>query len=124
MNKYLAVIASSQLKETPANVIKLLDDEVFDIKVPNLVRSLIGSFARNTLHFHAVDGSGYKFIAQKVLELDKLNPQIASGLSGVYKDYSRLNAKAKGLMKIELEKIINAKDLSKNVYEIVSKILG
>jgi len=124
MNKYLAVIASSQLKETPSNVVKLLEDEVFDIKVPNLVRSLIGAFARNALHFHAVDGSGYAFIADKVLELDKLNPQIASGLSGVYKDYGRLNEKAKGLMKAQLEKIVQTKDLSKNVYEIVSKILA
>ncbi len=123
MNKYLAVIASSELKETPQNVQTLLGDEVFDIKVPNLVRSLIGSFARNALHFHAVDGSGYRFVADKVLELDKLNPQIASGLSGVFKDYSKLNETAKVLMKKELEKIVNTEDLSKNVYEIVSKIL-
>jgi aminopeptidase N len=124
MNKYLSVIASSELKETPENVKKLLDDEVFDIKVPNLVRSLIGSFARNALHFHAVDGSGYRFVADKILELDKLNPQIASGLAGVFKDYGRLNETAKGLMKAELEKIVNTEDLSKNVYEIVSKILS
>jgi len=123
MNKYLSVIASSELKETPQNVRRLLDDEVFDIKVPNLVRSLIGSFARNALHFHAKDGSGYTFIADKVLELDKLNPQIASGLTGVFKDYGRLNEEAKALMKVELEKILNAEGLSKNVYEIVSKIL-
>jgi len=124
MNKYLAVIASSELKETPMNVKKLLEDEVFDIKVPNLVRSLIGTFARNALHFHAVDGSGYSFIADKVLELDKINPQIASGLAGVFKDYGRLNEKAKVLMKSELEKILSTKELSKNVYEIVSKILA
>ncbi len=123
MNKYLAVIAGSQLKETPQNVKDLLEDEVFDIKVPNLVRSLIGSFARNALHFHAIDGSGYLFIADKILELDKLNPQIASGLAGAYKDYSRLNVNAKALMKVQLEKILDAEDLSKNVYEIVSKIL-
>ncbi len=123
MNKYLAVIASSELKETPENVKKLLDDEVFDIKVPNLVRSLIGSFARNALHFHATDGSGYRFIADKVLELDRINPQIASGLSGVFKDYRKLNETSKNLMKQELEKILNTEGLSKNVYEIVSKIL-
>lgn len=124
MNKYLSVIASSEVKETLENVKALLNDEVFDIKVPNLVRSLIGAFARNALHFHAADGSGYSFIAEKVLELDKLNPQIASGLAGAYKDYSRLNEKAKGLMKVELQKILNSDGLSKNVYEIVSKILA
>jgi aminopeptidase N len=124
MNKYLSVISSSELKETPENVKALLDDEVFDIKVPNLVRSLIGSFARNALHFHAADGSGYAFVAQKIRELDKLNPQIASGLAGAFKDYGRLNEKAKVLMKEELESIISVEGLSKNVYEIVSKILG
>ena len=124
MNKYLAVVASSELKETYSNVQALLSDEVFDIKVPNLVRALIGSFARNALHFHSSDGKGYKFIADKVIELDKLNPQIASGLSGVFKDYKKLNENAKALMKVELEKIVNTKDLSKNVYEIVSKILS
>jgi len=124
MNKYLAVIASSELKETPKNVEKLLKDEVFDMRVPNLVRSLIGSFARNALHFHAVDGSGYAFVAQKVLELDAINPQIASGLSGVFKDYAKLNENSKALMKVQLEKILNTQNLSKNVYEIVSKILA
>ncbi len=124
MNKYLSVIASSELKETPENVRKLLKDEVFDIKVPNLVRSLIGSFARNALHFHAKDGSGYAFVSQKVLELDKINPQIASGLSGVFKDYPKLNEPSKSLMKKELETIVHTDGLSKNVYEIVSKILG
>ena len=124
MNKYLSVIASSELKETLENVKALLNDEVFDIKVPNLVRSLIGSFARNALHFHATDGSGYAFVSQKIRELDKLNPQIASGLAGAYKDYGRLNEKAKALMQEELESIISVEGLSKNVYEIVSKILG
>ena len=124
MNKYLSVVASSELKETPANVKALLDDEVFDIKVPNLVRSLIGSFARNYLYFHAVDGSGYTFIADKVLELDKLNPQIASGLAGAFKDYGKLDKKAKALMKSELERIVNTEGLSSNVYEIISKILA
>ncbi len=124
MNKYFSVISSCERKDTLENVKTLLNDEVFDIKVPNLVRSLIGSFARNALHFHAADGSGYRFISQKILELDKLNPQIASGLAGAYKDYGRLNEKAKTLMKAELEKIITAEGLSKNVYEIVSKILG
>ena len=123
MNKYLSVIASSELKETPQNVKALLDDKVFDMKVPNLVRSLIGSFARNPLHFHAVDGSGYAFVADKVIELDDLNPQIASGLSGVFKDFPKLNSEAKALMKTQMERIVAKEGLSSNVYEIISKIL-
>jgi aminopeptidase N len=124
MNKYLSVIASSELKETLQNVQDLLNDKVFDMKVPNLVRALIGSFARNALHFHAVDGSGYAFISQKVIELDDINPQIASGLAGVFKDYPKLNEKAKELMQSQLKKVLAKEGLSDNVYEIVSKILA
>lgn len=48
----------------------------FTISNPNRARSLISTFAANMVHFHALDGSGYKFIADCVLELDVINPQV------------------------------------------------
>ncbi|NOQ30552.1 MAG: aminopeptidase N [Helicobacteraceae bacterium] len=124
MNKYLSVIASSQREGTLKRVIKLQDDPIYNIKVPNLVRSLVGVFARNYIHFHASDGEGYKFIADKVICLDVVNPQIAAGIAGAFKLYPRMNIHSKAMMKIELERILNTPDLSKNVYEIVQKLLG
>jgi aminopeptidase N len=93
------------------------------MKVPNLVRSLVGSFSRNYLRFHAKDGSGYRFVAEKIIELDAINPQIASGLSGAFKLYKRMHADNRSAMKRELERILAVEGLSKNVYEIVEKIL-
>jgi aminopeptidase N len=58
-----------------------------------------------------------------VIEIDALNPQIASGLAGAFKNYGRLNSDQKILMGSELERIKNHPNLSNNVYEIVSKIL-
>ncbi|MCO4794494.1 MAG: aminopeptidase N C-terminal domain-containing protein, partial [Bacteriovoracaceae bacterium] len=91
--------------------------------VPNLFRSLVGSFARNYIHFHHENGNGYKFVANKIIELDKLNPQIAAGLSGVFKDYKKLLKSRKDLMKVELERVKETDGISKNTFEIVSKIL-
>jgi aminopeptidase N len=123
MNKYFSIIAASHRNGTLGRVITSQSDEVYDEKVPNLVRSLIGVFARNYKHFHAQDGEGYKFIADKIIEIDKINAQMASGLASAFKIYERLNNTNKALMKKELERVVALPNLSKNVYEIISKIL-
>ena len=124
MQKWLMIQGSSALPGTLSTVKKLEGDAVYDKSVPNLVRSLIGSFSRNHTNFHAKDGSGYKFIADQILEIDKINPQMAAGLSRAYKDFKRLPADAKAQMKPELERILATPKLSKNTFEIVSKTLN
>lgn len=123
MNKYFSVFASSRREGTLMRVIALQDDPAYDVKVPNLVRSLIGSFARNPVAFYETSGDGFKFVADKVIQIDGLNPQIASGLAGAFKNYGRLSMFQKAQMGGELERIKNHPNLSNNVYEIVSKIL-
>ncbi len=123
MNKYFTILSSSLRDGTLQRVIDLQKDEAFDNKVPNLVRSLIGSFARNHKHFHAKDGSGYRFVAQKILEIDKINAQMASGLAGAFKIYKKMNPINKELMEKELKCVVSTHSLSKNTYEIVHKIL-
>ncbi|MBU1658705.1 aminopeptidase N [bacterium] len=123
MNKYFSILAASHREGTLDRVMALQNDEVYDEKVPNLVRSLIGVFARNYKHFHAKDGYGYKFVADKIIEIDAINAQMASGLAGAFKIYERLNPINKKCMKNELERVLSTHTLSKNVYEIISKIL-
>lgn len=124
MNKYFTVRASSRRDGTLERVKALLNDPAFDIKVPNLVRALIGSFARNPVAFYHRSGEGYAFVADKILEIDPLNPQVASGLAGAFKNYGRLSVEHKSMIGGELQRIKNHPGLSDNVYEIVSKILG
>jgi len=123
MNKYFSVCASSRRKGTLARVRALQNDPAYDPKVPNLVRSLIGSFARNPVAFYDGSGEGFKFVADKVIEIDALNPQIASGLAGAFKNYGKLSSEDKRVMGSELERIKNHPNLSNNVYEIIEKIL-
>ena len=80
-------------------------------------------FAGNFVGFHAEDGSGYQYIADKVLEIDKFNPQIAGGLAKAYKKYAKMDEAHQALMKAELERILEVDGLSPDVFEIVSKTL-
>ncbi len=123
MNKYFSIIALSRGDGVLNHIIKAQHDKAYDKNVPNLVRALIGSFIKNYRYFHAKDGSGYRFLAQQIIEIDKSNPQISSALVGAFKIYKKLDEKNKELMCKELQKIKNIKDLSNNCYEIILKIL-
>ncbi len=124
MNKYFAIIASADKEELLERVERMQLDKVYDEKVPNLVRSLIGSFSRNYKYFHKEDGNGYKFLADKIIAIDKINPQMASGLAGAFKIYDKLLDTNKELVKKELERVVSTHSLSNNTFEIVNKILN
>jgi len=125
IDKWLAVQATSSLPDTLTHVTALLDHPVFSLKVPNRVRALIGSFAAgNPYRFHAPDGSGYRFLADRVLELDPMNPQVAARLLGPLARWQRYEPGRQAKMKAELRRILETTDLSPDVYEIVSKALA
>jgi aminopeptidase N len=124
MQKWLTCQATAPYDDVYDRVLKLEHDKVYDKTVPNLVRSLLLQFAANRLQFNHETGRGYKLVADRIIELDKLNPQVASRLASQYKDFKRLPENLKKLMKPELERVVNTEGLSKNVFEIVSKILS
>jgi aminopeptidase N len=125
IDKWLAVQAMSPLPDTLARVTTLLGHPAFSMKVPNRVRALIGSFsAGNPYRFHEADGSGYHFLADRVLELEPINPQVAARLVGPLARWRRYEPQRQEKMKVELRRILERKDLSRDVYEIVSKALA
>ncbi|MBU1406003.1 MAG: aminopeptidase N [Proteobacteria bacterium] len=125
LDKWLAVQATAPLPETLAEVQALMVHPAFQLKNPNKVRALIGSFAAgNPLCFHEVSGKGYSFLAEQILALDPLNPQIAARLAARLGRGARYDEKRRGLMRAQLERIAANKSLSRDVYEVVSKSLG
>ncbi|MCY4125062.1 MAG: aminopeptidase N, partial [Pseudomonas sp.] len=97
----------------------------FTLKNPNKVRAVVGAFAgQNLVNFHAADGSGYRFLADLVIELNALNPQIASRQLAPLTRWRKYDAARQALMKGELERILAAGELSSDVYEVVSKSLA
>jgi len=125
IDKWFAIQAVSALPGTLENIKRLTEHPVFSLSNPNKVRALIGSFANaNQLRFHAADGSGYSYIGDNVLELDRLNPQVAARLLGAFKSWRQFDSARQDRMKAVLEKVVNAPGISQDVYEIASKSLS
>lgn len=121
LDKWFALQATCELPNTLANVKKLLSHPAFNIKNPNKVRSLIGAFSQsNPRHFHAADGSGYVFLTDMLLKMDKINPQIAARLATPLTRWQRLDAPRQKLIKQQLERLA-AVELSRDLRELVLK---
>ena len=125
VNKWLSVQAMSHLPGTLDNVRKLTRHTAFDIKNPNKVRALIGTFcSANQAQFHAADGEGYTFLTEFVIQIDALNPQIAASLLSPLTRWKRMDSHRQSLMKKALESILSHTGLSRDVFEITSKSLA
>ena len=122
VDQWFVAQAVCQLPGSLAQVKQLLEHADFDIRNPNKVRSLIGAFCgQNHLGFHDASGEGYEFLADQVLILDKLNPQIASRLLTPLTRWRKFSAKRQGLMQAQLRRIKAQEELSKDLFEIVEK---
>jgi aminopeptidase N len=125
VDKWLQVQATSRLDDTLAAVRGLMAHAAFDLRNPNKVYALLRSFcAGNPRHFHAADGSGYRFAAEVVLLLDPLNPQVASILARSFDRWRKFDAVRQGHAREQLLRIQAQPGLSGEVAEVVGKALG
>jgi aminopeptidase N len=123
INQWFALQASIPGKNGLARVRALMQHPDFDLKNPNKARSLIGVFtANNPVNFHSIDGAGYQFLADMVLKLDAINPQIASRLLGPLTKWRNFAGRAE-LMRAQLQRLAASSNLSPDVFEIVNKSL-
>ena len=124
MDKFFSLQAAAVRKDIISSLKKLREHSDFNIKNPNRVRSLYAAFAMNNpVGFHAVDGSGYEFLTDAILELNSINPQIASRLLTPMREWKRYTPDRQAKMQACLERIVAEKDLSPDVFEIASKSL-
>ena len=124
INEWLSVQAACPAPGGLARVKALLQHPGFDIKNPNKVRALIGAFCRqNAINFHLKSGAGYRFLADQIIVLNRLNPQIAARMLTPLTRWQKYDEERQALMRSELERIMLEPELSKDVYEVVSKSL-
>lgn len=124
IDMWFAAQAQSALPETLDEVERLTHHPLFKLTTPNKVRALIGTFAAgNPVQFNRPDGAGYDFLANKVIELDRLNPQVAARMLGALRSYRALEQDRQSLAKSALTKVAAAPDLSRDSHEIVSRML-
>ena len=124
MDKWLAIQAACPLPGTLARVRQLTRHPVFALTNPNQVRALIASFCSlNQWQFHSPDGEGYAFLAEQVLQLDVINPQIAARMAAPLSQWRRYDAKRQKLMLLQLEGLMQQPALSDDLKELVEKSL-
>ena len=124
VDKWLAVQSTSRLPATLESVKRLLTHRAFDLKNPNKIYALIRAFGANHVRFHAADGGGYAFIADRVIEINALNPQVASRVARCFDRWRKFDAGRQAHAKAALERIRDAAGLSRDVAEIVTKALA
>lgn len=124
VDKWFAIQATSERPEALSHVKQLLQHSAFNIKNPNKVRAIVGAFClANPRNFHAIDGSGYAFLGEMLIKVDKLNSQIAARLATPFTRWQRYDKHRQDLMKQQLDKLAKL-ELSRDLREVVDKSLA
>ena len=124
IDKWFSALASSQAENALEDILALFDHPSYNIKNPNRARSLLGALSSNSVVFHDESGRAYAFLADKIIEIDILNPQLAARLAGVFLHWKRLVPSLKKLMKSQIERIISTENLSEDVSELMRSALS
>jgi aminopeptidase N len=120
LNKWFTAQATADLPDVLDRVKTLTKHPEFVLSNPNRFRSLVSAFTMNQPYFHAADGSGYQFIADMIVDIDKLNPQVSSRLATSLINWKKYGEERGSLMKGQLQRIASQK-LSDDLFEVVSR---
>ena len=124
VDQWFMVQASSPQPDALSQVCSLMNHPAFEMTNPNKIRALIGAFCNNNpVNFHRADGGGYAFLADQIIELNKLNPQVASRMATIMTRWANYDKDRADLIKEQLKRIKTEK-LSPDVYEVVTKALN
>jgi len=125
LDKWFAIQAMSPLSDTVTAVRALAKHADFDLRNPNRVRALVASFASgNQVRFHDPSGSGYHFLANTIIALDPANSQVAARLVPPLGQWRRVEPARQALMQQELQRILDAPNLSKGTFEMASRSIA
>jgi aminopeptidase N len=125
IDKWLALQAAIPEPGTLERVRALTAHPAFSMANPNRVRSLIGAFAQaNHTQFNRVDGAGYDFVADIVLQLDPKNPQVAARIMGAFRSWRALEVQRRQRAQATLRRVADTASLSRDVNDIVARTLA
>jgi aminopeptidase N len=124
LDKWFALHANTDRSDILARISMLMGHSQFTINNPNRVRALIGTFSFfNVAGFHNIDGSGYKFVADYLIKLNEVNPQIAARIITPLIQWQKVDKTRQQLMQHQLMRIGDTKGLSNDLFEKISKSL-
>jgi aminopeptidase N len=124
LDKWFMLQAVIPEDDTLDRVKRLMDHPAFSLNNPNRVRSLVGSFAMlNHVQFNRADGTGYEFLADIVLHVDELNPQLAARLLTAFSTWRMMEESRRSHAERALVRITRKSDISRDVSDIVARSL-
>ncbi len=122
IDKWFSVQATASGVHAFRRIQSLMEHPAFELTVPNRVRSLIGAFSQtNPVEFHRLSGQGYELLADVVIQLNKINPQIGARLLLPLIQWKKYGAQRQQMMKAQLSRVANTANLAKDIYEITEK---
>ena len=124
VDKWFALNAQIPGSGAAARVERLMAHPDFRLSTPNRVYALIGGFtSANLSGFNAADGEGYRVVADTILKLDQINPQVAARMATGFRSWRILNEVRRKAVSGQLERIVSMPNLSRDVFEIISRTL-
>jgi aminopeptidase N len=104
---------------------QLMKHADFSLRNPNRARSVISTFCQgNPGAFHRADAAGYVFWADRVIELDAMNPQVAARLARALDRWKKLAEPYRTAAREAIARVAARSDLSNDVREVVSRALA
>ncbi|MGF6711235.1 aminopeptidase N [Luteibacter sp. W1I16] len=123
LDKWFAMQALLPGADALARVKALEDDPAFTLKNPNRVQSLLGSFARaNPTGFHRADGAAYRWLADRLVAVDALNPQVAARVATAFNGWKRLEPVRREAAHAVVAELAARKDLSRDLTDILGRV--
>ena len=125
VDKWFMLAAARPSAQAAKRIETLTQHSAFTFKTPNRVYALIGGFTGGNLAgFHAVDGSGYDLLADVIITLNGINPQVASRMATSFRSWTQYDAPRRAFAASAMQRILSLKGLSNDVYEIISRTLA
>jgi aminopeptidase N len=121
LDSWFSLEASTPRCDSLERVRALLLHPRFDPLAPNSLRAVLGGFTANIRAFHAVDGSGYRFMAEQIAAVDARNPITASRMAKVFSRWRSYGPERQGAMRAAIE-LLDGAPLSANTSEVVAML--
>lgn len=123
VDKWFSAQGASYADGSLQSIIPLFQHEAYSITNPNRARSLLGALIGNSSAFHQADGAGYRFVADRIVELDAINPQVAARMANAFVHWKKLIPAQGALMKQQIESMVESDQLSNDLRELMTTSL-
>jgi aminopeptidase N len=124
VDKWFMFEGARPLPDAAMHVTKLLAHADFKFTTPNRVYALLGGFTSNQAGFHDASGAGYELLANSIITLNGINPQVASRMATSFRSWRQFNAVRRDHAEAQMRRVLGSLALSRDVYEIISRTLG